>query len=248
LDIGDYALLGAAGLLAGIINTLAGGGSLLSVPLLVFLGLPGDVANGTNRVGVLVQCVTAARHFRSQGVPGIRDSLSVLAPVILGSLIGAWGISLLRAEAFERVFGVVMLVVLVPILRGARPASDASPSPRPWPPLVRGLVFFAIGLYGGAIQAGVGLALILALSHSGIDLVRANSIKVVVVAVLTVVAVPVFILQGQVAWLPAAALVLGFGLGGTAGAHLAVRGGEALIRPVLAASVVVLAGRMLSLY
>jgi uncharacterized membrane protein YfcA len=247
LEIGDYALLCAAGLLAGILNTLAGGGSLLSVPLLVFLGLPGDVANGTNRVGILVQSVIAAGHFRSLGVSGVRDALPVLAPVALGSLIGAWGISLLDPDSFERLFGVVMLLVLVPVLRGNGRKAAAETRPT-WPAWLRALVFFAIGLYGGALQAGVGLALILALSHSGFDLVRANSIKVVVVAALTLVAVPVFIVQNQVAWLPAAALVLGFGLGGRAGASLAVHGGERLIRPVLAVSVLALAGRMLSLY
>ncbi len=90
--------------------------------------------------------------------------------------------------------------------------------------------------------------LVAALSRAGFDLVRANSVKVVVVFALTLVAVPVFVLEGQVAWLPAGILAIGFALGGELGARLAVRGGERLIRPVLVAAVLGLAGRMLGLY
>ena len=248
MDWLDFTLLTGTGLVAGVINTLAGGGSMLSVPLLVFLGLPGDVANGTNRVGVLVQTLTATWAFRAGGVPGIRQAVPVLVPVSLGSLLGAGAISQLEARAFEQLFGVVMVLLLVPTLRGGIGKSANGRPIRPWSPVKRFLAFFCIGIYGGAIQAGVGLVLVMALSRSGIDLVRANSIKVVVVAVLTLVAVPVFVLAHQIAWLPAGFLLLGFALGGLIGARLAVLGGEALIRPVLAVAVVALAGRMLSLY
>ena len=231
-----------------MINTLAGGGSLLSVPLLVFLGLPGDVANGTNRLGVLAQNATAIRGFAAAGIPSTRLALPVLVPVLLGSGLGALAIAQLDAAAFERVFGVVMLLLLVPTLRGGLAPATAAPAPREWPVALRVAVFFAIGLYGGAIQAGVGLVLLVALQHSGLDLVRANAIKVVVTFALTAVALPVFLLAGQFALAPALCLVLGFGAGGRAGAWLAVRGGERLIRPAMVIAVLAMAGRMLGLY
>ena len=240
---GEAALLLAGGLLAGIVNTLAGGGSMLTVPLLVLVGLPGTVANGSNRVGILLQNATAAWRFRAQGVPGVRDALRVLVPVGLGSAIGAFGVAQLADATFERVFGVAMLLLLLPTLRPPGSHSDR----RPWSPTTTFLVFLAIGVYGGSLQAGVGLVLVAALSRAGFDLVRANSIKVVVVFVLTLVAVPVFVAEGQVAWLPAGVLALGFAAGGELGARLAVRGGERLIRPVLALAVLALAGRMLGL-
>ena len=87
------ALLVGGGLVAGVVNTLAGGGSLLTVPLLVMLGLPGTLANGTNRVGVLVQNLTSAWQFRAEGVSGFRDALPVLGPVLLGSVVGAYGVA-----------------------------------------------------------------------------------------------------------------------------------------------------------
>jgi uncharacterized membrane protein YfcA len=240
----EAALLVGGGLLAGIVNTLAGGGSMLTVPLLVLVGLPGTVANGSNRVGVLLQSATAAWRFRAQGVPGVQEALRVLVPVGVGSVIGAWGIAQLADATFERVFGIAMVLLLLPTLRppGSRTA------PRPWSPTTTFLVFLVIGIYGGALQAGVGLVLVAALSRAGFDLVQANSIKVVVVLVLTLVAVPVFVAEGQVAWLPAGVLALGFAAGGEVGARLAVRGGERLIRPVLVLAVLALAGRMLGLY
>ncbi len=248
LDPIQLAILVASGFAAGVINTLAGGGSLITVGMLVFLGLPGTIANGTNRVGVLVQNVTSAWRFRAEGVSGFRSAAPVLAPVVAGSLIGAYGISRVTPELFERLFGVVMLVLLIPMLRSGRRASSEEATGAPWSPALRAAVFFGVGLYGGAIQAGVGIFVIFALSRAGYDLVQANSIKVVLIAALTGIAVPVFVLSDQVVWPAALALVVGFAAGGAAGVRLALLGGERLIRPVLAASVVALAGRMLGIF
>jgi hypothetical protein len=240
--------LGAAATAAGVVNTLAGGGSLITVPLLVLLGLPGGIANGTNRVGILLQSSVAAWRFRALGVGGRREAAPVLLPVAAGSLLGAWGITQISDALFERAFGVVMLLLLVPLLRELAGAKQARSQTPPRLGLRWGAIFFAIGLYGGSFQAGVGIPLLFALSHAGFDLVRANAIKVVVTAVLALTAVPVFVLKGQVAWGPAAVLVVGYSAGAALGARLAVRGGERVIRPVVALAVIALAGRMLGLY
>ncbi|MFP6639280.1 MAG: sulfite exporter TauE/SafE family protein [Myxococcota bacterium] len=242
LDIG---LLVAAGLAAGVVNTLAGGGSLISVPLLVALGLPGDVANGTNRIGVLFQNGTAAWRFRAEGISGFAQAWPLLWPVAAGSLIGAAAVSQLASAQFERLFGVVMVLLLIPTLRQASPRTPRSAA---WSPATRTLVLFAIGLYGGAIQAGVGLFLMLALARAGYDLVSVNSIKVIVIGVLTALAIPVFIFEGQVAWGPAACLTLGFSGGGAIAVRWTIRGGERLIRTALVIAVFILAGHMLGLY
>ena len=181
------------GFVAAIINTLAGGGSLLTVPALVLLGLPGTVANGTNRIGLLFQSVSAALRFRKEGVPGWRESLPVLLPISLGAVVGAFFVSSLSDVVFERVFGLLMLFLLIPTLRSTSGKIDSG---RPWSPGVSFAAFFAIGFYGAPSQAGVGIILLLALARSGHDLVQSNSIKVVVVAVLTALAVPVFVAKG----------------------------------------------------
>ncbi len=246
MNLDSALLLFAAGLVAGTVNTLAGGGSLLTVPALVLLGLPGTVANATNRVGVLASNVVAAWRFRAKGVSEFREALPVLLPSAIGSLVGALAISRIRDETFETLFGFIMLALLVPILRAGDGATPQAAQPRSR--LVTTLVFFAVGIYGGAIQAGVGFAFVAGLSYAGYDLVRASAIKVVVIGCYTLVAVGVFAFQGQVDWLPACVLAVGFGLGGELGARIAVRGGERIIRVVVAVAVVVLAGRMLGLY
>jgi hypothetical protein len=245
-DLGpaEIALLVSGGLLAGVVNTLAGGGSLLTVPLLVLLGLPGTLANGTNRLGILLQSLIATWRFRGSGVLDLRDLIRVLPPVLAGSLAGAFAIARVTDAAFERLFGLLMLLLLVPTLRRSRASAPGPGFGR----AAGALVFFALGIYGGSLQAGVGIPLVFALVHAGRDLVRANAVKVAVIAALTAAAIPVFALEGQIAWGPAAILAAGFAAGAELGVRLAMAGGERLIRPVLATGVVALAGRMLGLY
>ena len=117
MDALDVVLLVVGGLFAGCVNTIAGGGSLLTVPLLVLVGVPGDVANGTNRLGILTSNVSAAEAFRRQGVAGLSRVVPVLVPVVVGALVGSVLISRVDAGSFERVFGVLMVLLLLLSLR-----------------------------------------------------------------------------------------------------------------------------------
>jgi uncharacterized membrane protein YfcA len=242
----EIALLITVGLLAGIVNTLAGGGSLLTVPLLVIFGLPGTIANGTNRVGVLVQGVVACWRFDAEGISEFRSALPLLPPVLLGSLIGAASATQISDQIFEQIFAGIMLILLIPLLQGRQ--LPAAPGVQRWSALTRGIVLFGIGLYGGAVQAGVGLLLLFVLNRAGFDLARANAIKIVIATALAIVTVPVFVFKQQVAWLPAAFVSIGFTIGATAGARFAVLGGESAIRRTLAVAVLVLAGHLFGLY
>ena len=245
MELIDAALVVGAGLVAGIVNAMAGGGSLLTVALLnVFVGLPGLVANGTNRVGVLVQNASSVASYRKEGVRGFRRAVPVMVPVIAGSLLGSLLVSSVTDETFERIFGILMVPLLFLSLRSPKNAG----SQINWHPVTTAVIFFGIGLYGGAFQAGVGLLIVVALSRSGLDLVNANAVKVVVILILTTIAVPVFIVRGQVDWGFAVVLAIGFAAGGWIGARVAVRGGEKIIKPVLIGAVVALAGRMIGLY
>ena len=245
MELIDAALVVGAGLVAGIVNAMAGGGSLLTVALLnVFVGLPGLVANGTNRVGVLVQNASSVASYRKEGVRGFGRAVPVIVPVIAGSLLGSLLVSSVTDETFERIFGILMVPLLFLSLRSPKNVG----SQINWHPLTTAVVFFGIGLYGGAFQAGVGLLIVVALSRSGLDLVNANAVKVVVILVLTTIAVPVFVIRGQVDWGFAAVLAIGFAAGGWIGARVAVRGGERIIKPALIGAVVALAGRMIGLY
>lgn len=247
MDLWEALLLIGAGFVAGTINTLAGGASALTVPLLVLLGLPGSVANGTNRVGIFVQCLWAALRFRAAGFSGFRASLPILLPACVGATLGAWWISSLADRTFEQLFAIVMLAMLAPMLRG-RFGVETQPRVRKLSSLTNFALFFLIGAFGGAFQVGVGLLLLAALNYLGHDIVRANSVKVVVNLVLTGIVVPIFVLRGHVAWLPALFLGIGFVLGGSVGVHLAVHRGARAVRPALAVAIVILAGKLLGLY
>ena len=158
-----------------------------------------------------------------KGVRGFGKAVPVIVPVIAGSLLGSLLVSSVTDETFERIFGILMVPLLFLSLRSPKNVG----SQINWHPLTTAVVFFGIGLYGGAFQAGVGLLIVVALSRSaGLDLVNANAVKVVVILVLATIAVPVFVIRGQVDWGFAAVLAIGFAAGGWIGARVAVRGGE----------------------
>ncbi len=237
-------LLVAGGAFAGTINVVAGGGSTLTVPLLVLAGVPGNSANGSNRVGILTSNGAAATSFQRLGVGGIAHAAPILVPVLLGSLTGSLAISRLTDDAFERVFGLLMIPLILLSVRKPRFRTDG----REWSPVVVSMVFFGIGIYGGAVQAGLGLVLLAALTRAGLDLVTANHVKVLVNVAVTTVALPVFIWQGKVDWAPALVLAAGFTVGGWLGAHATVRGGERLVRAVMVVASVGLAAKLLGLF
>ncbi len=223
---------------------MAGGGSLLTVPLLALAGVEGLLANGTNRVAVLLSTLATGRGFSKGGYVNWAQILPVAAPAVVGGAVGSVAVSQIDDKLFERIFGVVMVPLLILALRPKK--TDAAPST--WPLWVTIVVFFLAGIYAGAIQAGVGLILLLILNRAGHDLVTGNAIKNFVVTGVSLIAVPVFILQGQVRWLPALVLSAGTMIGGYAGANSAVSGGERVVKPVLAVAVLILAGKMLGLY
>jgi len=174
----------------------------------------------------------------------VAHAAPILLPVLLGSFVGAVGISRLTDDAFETVFGLLMIPLILLSIRKPQFRTDGDQ----WGPVVVAVVFFGIGIYAGAVQAGVGLVLLAALTRAGLDLVTANHVKVLVNVAVTAVALPVFILQGKVVWLPALVLAGGFTVGGSLGAHAAVRGGERLIRAVMVVASVGLAAKLLGFF
>jgi len=243
-DPASYALLFAAGLVAGTLNVVAGGGSFLTLPLLILMGLPPTMANGTNRVGILIQNVGAVWSFHGHGLVErgwIRlAALPAAAGSIAGTLVALW----IPGEAFRRILAVLMIAVTLytlwdPVKRPRTGATGgAGRSPESWA-LAAG--FALVGIYGGFVQAGVGFFLLTVASLAGYDLVRGNALKVLCVLVFTPVSLGLFAWMGQVAWIPG--LVLGGGtlLGGLMGVRLTVLRGHGWIRGVVTIVVILLA-------
>ncbi|MBF7052210.1 sulfite exporter TauE/SafE family protein [Halomonas sp. KAO] len=207
------------GALAGFINVLSAGGSMLTLPLLMFLGLPPQEANGTNRVSITLQSVSAVYNFFRAGARHLGLSLRLSVPAVVGSLLGAW-LALRTGDAlFEAILIVVMagsaLLMLLP-----QPRLDTRPlTPERLTPAVY-LAMFVIGLYGGFIQVGVGILFIVVLYRMlKIDLAQVNVFKVLIVLVYTLPALAIFVVNDQVRW--SYGLVLA--AGSMSGAWLAVR-------------------------
>lgn len=231
--------------MGGLINTLAGGGSFLLVPLLVMMGLPATVANATSRVGVFAQSLSAVAGFRQEGFRDLDTALNILPVMLLAAWLGAALASSLDDELFARGFGAVMLLALPLILWNPRPRTDAA-TRAPLAPALQHAIYFAIGLYGGAIQAGVGIPLTLALVGVGrLDLVRASSVKVAINTATTAIALAQFVWAGKVVWGHGLLLAVGMALGGYTGSRIGARAGDRLLRPALTVCVVLLAIRML---
>jgi uncharacterized membrane protein YfcA len=237
------------GIVGGFVNTLAGGGSLLTLPALIFVGLPSAVANGTNRVAILMQNATAVAGFKQQGLADFKFGLGLSVPAVVGAILGAKLAVDISDALFQKVLAAVMLLVVGLILwnptrRLQGDQAVLSPKRR----LLAMVAFFFVGVYGGFIQAGVGFIIIAALVLiTGLDLVQTNSHKVFVVGVYTLAALATFALSGKVNWVIGLVLGVGNGIGGWIGSQWAVVGGEKWIKVVLAVTVVAMAAKLLGL-
>ena len=242
-----YPLLAACGLVAGALNVLAGGGSFLTLPLLIFLGLPAGVANGTNRVGILMQNVSAVRRFQKDAVLDRRAALWSALPATVGAGLGTW-IALSTDDGdFKRILAFLMVAVTLisfwtPKTREPTDEAPVELSRRAYGILAAG--FFVVGLYGGFVQAGVGFLILAATSFAGLDLVRGNAVKVLSVLCFTALSLTIFTLGGKVHWPFGLALAAGTFVGGHIGARLTVLKGHAWVKRLVTVAIVVFAVRL----
>jgi uncharacterized protein len=240
----------AAGFFAGFINTVAGSGSLITLPLLISIGLPATVANGTNRVGVLLQNVVGAESFRRRRVLDLRGAVLLGIPAIGGSLIGAQIAVNLDEAMMRTAIGVVMILMLfVIILRPNRWLEGKMEVMTGLPNWKQVAIFFVIGIYGGFIQAGVGIFLLAGLVLSvGYDLVKANAAKIVIVLLFTISSLVVFVRNGQVVWSIGLLLSVGSMAGAWVAARMAVQRGAPWVRRLLIIVVILSAAGLFGVY
>lgn len=235
-DIGLLLILVAVGVIAGGINTVAGGGSNLTLPVLMMLGLPADVANATNRVAVVLQCVVGVRGFKQHDMLDVPAIIPILVPNLLGGIIGAIAAAIMPTVALKPILLIAILTMSVIIL--VRPTFIAPPYGTPVKNVRhnRGAwwTLFIAGIYGGFVQAGVGFILLGALAGGlRYDLVRANALKMICSLSFTLVALLIFIYFGQVRWLPGLILALGTMFGTWITVRFAVHAKQSTIKWLL---------------
>lgn len=250
LNILNISLIIGAGFLAGFINTLAGSGSIITVPLLMFLGLPATIANATNRIMIFFSFVVGVASFKKQKVFKIRENIRLAFPAIVGAIIGAFIASDINEEILTKIIGGLMVFMLFTIIyKPQKWLKERADNTVAKFTISQYIVMFFIGLYGGFIQIGVGLFLLSGLVLSvGYDLVKANAVKLLIVLVYTAFALAIFIFNKQVDFIVGLLLATGSMIGAYIATRVAVSWGPKFVRWVLIMVVVVAAIKFLGIY
>lgn len=246
-DIISVLILFFVGVIAAFINVNAGGGSSLTLPTLIFLGLDASVANGTNRIAIIFQNVSAVYSFKKEKYYELKNSLILSLLSLPGAIAGAIFAIKISNEAFEKVLGIIMILLIITmIIPQKREKKITDDFKLDWRLF---LSMIAIGFYGGFIQVGVGF-MIMALLHNvlKLDLIRVNMHKVFIVFVFTIPALLVFILTNNINWFYGLSLSVGNTIGGWWGAKLSVKKGEKLIKAVLIISIFIMALKLLNIF
>lgn len=236
-------LLVGTGMIASFLNVTSGGGSLVSLPVLIFMGLPSPIANASNRLGIIGQNIFAVAGFRSKGIHAWPYSLYIALSAFVGAIIGAKISVDLDDELFNRIIAIIMIaVVLLTVFKPFKTAASVHEKTDAKSTLIGIFTFFFIGIYGGFIQAGVGFLMIAALtSINGFSLVKTNSAKVFVALIYTLSAVAVFIYEDAINWAYGLTLALGNAIGGWLTSRWSVKVGDKWIKRVLVVTVTGLA-------
>lgn len=241
-----YALLVGVGFTVGFINTVAGGASLISLPVLIFLGLPPAVANGTNRVAIVLQNATAIAGFRSKGVSTFPFNVYLGLAALLGSILGAYIAVDIKGETFNRILAIIMVAVVLLIVFKPKIKLEELQERITGKYLWLGcLAFFFIGIYGGFINAGIGFVIILYLhAVHRMNLVRVNATKVAVVFIYTLAALAVFVYHDKVVWKVGLVLAVGNMAGAWFSSRISVSKGDTYIKTFLIVMVLAMAVRL----
>ena len=234
------ALIGT-GLAAGFINTTAGGGSMLTLPLLMFLGLPANVANGTNRIAILLQNIVGVNTFRQNKVLDLKVDYKLAVPAVVGSIIGALFAVEIDPQVLKKIIaGLMVVMFFVVVLKPEIWVKEQAGNVAAKPTVLQYIIFFFIGFYGGFIQMGVGFLLLAGLVLGcGQDLVKANAVKVFIVLIYITFSLVIYIINKQVDITAGLILAAGNMGGAWLGANFAVKGGAKYIRYVLIVALVI---------
>ena len=239
----ELLLLVFIGIVTGVINTLAGGGSLLTLPMLIFLGLPPSVANGTNRIAILIQSIVTNAGFRSKGINTYPFSIYFGISATLGAILGAQLAIEIDGDLFNKILAIIMVIVVAYLVLNRKSSIqdvvERVSGKHLWISII---LFFFVGIYGGFIQAGVGFLMLLVLSGvNRFSLVKSNALKIVVTGIYTVFAVIIFIINDKMNWEYGLILAFGNAIGGWFASRWSVKKGDGLVKIFLVIMVIIMA-------
>ena len=231
----DILLLIGAGIFAGSVNTIAGGGSLLTLPLLIFMGLPSSVANGTNRIAIAVSTLSANIGYASKNVVTHPFSIYLGISALFGAILGARIAIEIEGAIFNRILAIIIIMVVMIMVLKPKMAEHLSHERTTGKHLAISLAaFFFIGIYGGFINAGIGFIIMLFLNiFNRMNLVRVNAAKVGIAFIYTIGALATFAVSGNVNWLYGLILAIGTSIGAWTASRFSVDKGEWFIKIVM---------------
>ena len=234
MSLAQELLLIGIGVFAGFINTIAGGGSLLTMPILIFMGLPSAEANASNRVALFVQNIFSVAGFKSKGVSAFPFAFWLAISASIGAFLGSSFAIDIKDVLFNRILAIVMLLVIGLTIfkpKMKEQAIEIMSRQRTWASI---FIFFIIGVYGGFIQAGVGFLIIAALSGvHGFNMAKTNSVKVFIILCYTLIALIIFWLEDKIRWEYGLTLAIGNATGGWIGSRWSVNKSDRLIKIIL---------------
>ena len=246
LSFESVVILFLVGIIAGFLNVTAGGGSTLTLPTLIFLGLESSVANGTNRIAILIQNISAVYSFKREKYQDVKASLLLSLFTLPGAIAGALLAVKLDDEIFQMILGIIMIGIILSMFI---PNKQVTPNGKSNISIITMVSMFGIGFYGGFIQVGVGFIIMAALKYlMKLNLVLVNMHKVFIVLIYTIPALIVFIATGNVNWFLGLSLAGGNAIGGWWGAKVSVKEGEGFIKGVLAIAILIMALKLLKIF
>ncbi len=238
-----YVLTYLVGIAAGFLNVVAGGGSMLTLPMLTFLGLGIDVANGTNRIAIFLQNIIATRQFKKGKVDVLKRSLILAIPATMGAIVGSLIVVQIDQSMLQKIVGVLLLIMAIFIIFKPKiwEKGTEAKSKNKW---LSYIVFFGVGVYGGFIQAGVGFFFIAALVLvEGFNLIRTNAAKVTIIAIYTVASLAIFVVNGKVDWFIGLVLAAGNMTGAVFGTKFTILKSTKWIRYIVFVAIIASAAK-----
>jgi len=240
-------ILFGVGIIAGFINVTAGGGSTLTLPVLIFLGLESSIANGTNRVAILLQNISAVYSFKQEKYNQFETSIKFALLTLPGAVLGALLAVNLDDVIFQKILGIIMIGIIISMLFPQKYVANENKTGKISLPVY--ISMFGIGFYGGFIQVGVGFLLMAALRYlMKLNLVLVNMHKVFIVLIYTIPALIIFILTDNIHWIFGLCLAAGNVIGGWWGAKVSVKKGEGFIKAVLVVAVFIMAIKLIGIF
>lgn len=247
-DILHVLLLFGVGILTGFINVMAGGGSTITLPILIFLGLNSSVANGTNRIGILFQNLAGTLSFQKEKISQTKLSLKLGLLTLPGAIIGAFYSTKINDALFQKILGIVMISIVFTMLipNSKKYVEEKIIGKLPW------LIYPAmilLGFYGGFIQVGIGFLIMITLHNTlKMKLLYVNHHKIFIVLIYTIPALAIFIFTGNINWFYGISLAAGTWLGAWFSAKVAVKKGEGIIQGFLIVAIIIMSVKLLGVF